>query len=94
MKPSRMVDDVELCIYCYSPNVEEHHIFFSQADRPIAEKYRLVVPLCNKHHTGSADCPHRNRIIDLSLKCWAQSIYEKEIGDRSDFQREFRKSYL
>lgn len=93
MKDSRMVSNTERCIFCLSPNVEEHHVFFG-ADRPISDKYKLTLPLCNKHHTGSADCPHMNRIIDLALKCWAQSIYEREIGDRNDFRREFRKSYL
>lgn len=93
MKPSRLVDDAERCVICGSLNVEEHHCFFGP-DRPVADKYRLVLPLCNKHHTGSSDCPHKNRVIDLAMKCWAQSIYEKEIGTREDFRREFRKSYL
>lgn len=90
---SILVDDTEHCVACGSTNVEEHHVFFGP-DRPIADKYGLVLPLCNKHHTGSADCPHRNRVIDLAYKSWAQSIYEREIGDRDDFRREFRKSYL
>lgn len=90
---SILVNDTEHCIFCGTPYVEEHHIFFGP-DRQIADKYHLTVPVCNKHHTGSADCPHKNRIIDLALKCWAQSIYEREIGTREDFRREFRKSYL
>lgn len=90
---SILVEDTKCCIFCGNSNVEEHHVFFGP-DRPIADKYHLTIPLCNKHHTGSADCPHKNRIIDLALKCWAQSIYEKEIGDRNSFRKEFRKSYL
>lgn len=90
---SILVADTEHCIFCNSPYVECHHIFFA-ADRKIADKYGLTVPLCNKHHTGSGDCPHKNRIVDLALKCWAQTIYEREIGTREDFRREFRKSYL
>jgi hypothetical protein len=88
-----MVDDAEHCIFCGSPYIEEHHIFFGP-DRPIADKYHLTVPLCNKHHTGSADCPHKNRIIDLALKCWAQTVYETKISDREKFMREFKRSYL
>lgn len=91
---SILVEDTEHCIFCFDSNAEEHHIFFGVANRPIADKYHLVVPLCNKHHTGSADCPHKNRIIDLTLKCWAQSVYELKIGNRSDFRRDFGKSYL
>jgi hypothetical protein len=94
LKNSIMVDDKEHCIFCFSPYVEEHHIFFGTSDRPIAEKYGLTVPLCNKHHTGSADSPHKNRIIDLALKCWAQTVYEQRIGDRDSFRREFKRSYL
>ena len=93
MKKSRLVDDMEHCVICNNDTVEIHHCFFGP-DRSIADKHGLVLPLCNKHHTGSADCPHKNRVIDLAFKCWAQSIYEKEIGDRNDFRREFRKSYL
>ena len=91
---SCIVEDTEHCLFCNSPNVEEHHVFFGTANREVADRYHLVVPLCNKHHTGSGDCPHRNRIIDLALKCWAQSIYEMNFGDRNDFRKEFGKSYL
>ena len=93
MAKSILADNMDYCIFCGSPTVEIHHIFFGP-DRPIADKYGLVVPLCNKHHTGSADCPHKNRIIDLALKCWAQTVYELKIGNREEFRREFRKSYL
>ena len=91
---SILVDDMERCLFCGSNNVEVHHIYFGVANRPIADRHKLVVPLCNKHHTGSAECPHKNRIVDLALKCWAQSIYELKIGDRDDFRRDFGKSYL
>lgn len=94
MKPSILVNDVDHCVFCGSSNVEEHHIFFGTSNRPISDKYRLIVPLCNKHHTGSADSPHRNRVIDLALKCWAQTVYEARIGTRDDFRREFGKSYM
>jgi hypothetical protein len=94
MSRSILVDDMKHCVFCGSPVVEEHHVFFGTANRSLSEKYKLIIPACNKHHTGSGDCPHRNRIIDLALKCWAQSVYEKEIGDRNDFRREFGKSYL
>lgn len=89
-----MVDDTEHCIFCHSTYVEEHHCFFGTSNRAIAEKYHLTLPLCNKHHTGSGNSPHMNRIIDLAMKCWAQSVYEQKIGTREDFRREFGKSYL
>lgn len=94
LNKSIMVDDKEHCIFCFSPYVEEHHIFFGTSNRNKAEKYGLTIPLCNKHHTGSGDSPHQNRIIDLALKCWAQTVFETQIGTREDFRREFGKSYL
>ena len=94
LSKSIMVDDKDHCIFCFSDHIEEHHIFFGTADRPFSEKYGLTVPLCNHHHTGGPDSPHRNRIVDLALKCWAQTVYEQRLGDRDRFRREFRKSYL
>lgn len=94
LSKSIMVDDTEHCIFCFSSNIEIHHCLFGTSDRAKAEKYGLTVPLCNKHHTGSSDCPHRNRIIDLALKCWAQTVFENKIGDRDTFRKTFKRSYL
>lgn len=90
----RMVDNLDCCIFCGSHNVEIHHVFFGTGNRQKSDIYGFVVPLCNKHHTGGGDCPHRNRIIDLALKCWGQSVFEKELGTRQDFRNVFGKSYL
>ena len=91
---SIMVDDTEHCIFCFDENVAPHHIFFGQSDRPIAEKYKLIVPLCVLHHTEGKDSPHKNRIVDLTMKAWAQTVYEQRIGDRDSFRREFKRNYL
>lgn len=93
MKKSRLVEDMDHCIFCTSSYPEEHHVF-EGPDRKFSEKYGLKIPLCGYCHRESPNSPHRNKVVSLALKCWAQSIYEKEIGDRNDFRREFRKSYL
>lgn len=93
MKDSRLVEDTEHCLFCGSPHAEEHHIYFGQR-REATDKYKLTVPLCVEHHRTGKDSPHKNRIVDLALKCWAQTVFEKEIGDRSEFRQIFRKSYL
>lgn len=90
---SVLVDDMEHCIVCGSPYIEVHHVFFG-AKRPIADKYGYVLPLCNKHHTGSAECPHKNRAIDLAYKCIAQKHFEANRGNRAMFIELFGKSYL
>lgn len=91
---SILVDDTEHCIFSGSSNVEEHHVFFGSANRAMAEKYHLTVPLSQEYHRSGPNSPHKNRVVDLALKCWAQSIYELKIGDRNDFRRDFGKSYL
>lgn len=91
---SIITDYTENCFLCGSTSVEEHHIFFGTANRKLSDRYGLVVPLCNKHHTGSGECPHRNRTIDLLLKYVGQEAYEKTHGSREDFRRTFGKSYL
>lgn len=92
MAKSIMVDDMKCCILCKKA-AEEHHVFFGR-NRRVADKYGLVVPLCFLHHREGANAVHKNRAVDLALKCWGQNIYEEKIGTRDDFIREFGKSYL
>ncbi|KSV60291.1 hypothetical protein [Acetivibrio ethanolgignens] len=92
-KTSLLVDDMTHCIYCNRP-AEEHHVFFGNPNRAAADRRRLVVPLCSEHHRTGKDAPHKNRIVDMTLKCWAQTVYEEKCGTREDFRREFGKSYL
>lgn len=91
---SVLVDDMEHCIVCGRPYPECHHVFMGVANRPIADKYGYVLPLCQEHHTGSAECPHRNRKIDLAYKCMAQRHFEANKGNRAMFIELFGRSYL
>lgn len=91
---SVLVKDTEHCIFCNALHPEEHHVFFGTSNRAKSEKYHLTVPLCALHHREGPDAPHRNKIVDIALKCWAQSYFEEHIGDRDDFRREFGKSYI
>lgn len=93
MKKSILVDDMEHCIIC-GKYAEEHHVFFGTANRKMAEKYHLTLPLCQEHHRNGPNSPHKNRSIDLSYKCWAQFAYEQNIGTMEDFRREFGRSYI
>ena len=81
------------CVYCGSPNVQMHHVLHGTANRKKADKYGYVIPLCYEHHIG-ANGIHRNRGMDLYWKETAQRHFEKNIGTREDFIREFGKSYL
>ena len=93
-KKSIVTDDMEHCYICGSPYVEVHHLLHGTANRKLADKYKLVVPLCRKHHTGSNDSVHRNPDMDLRFKQIAQETFESSKGSREDFIRIFGKSYL
>lgn len=91
---SVIVEDTEHCFICGSPYVECHHVIHGTANRKLADKYHLTLPLCNKHHTGSALCPHRDALIDRSYKVMGQEAFERIYGTRDDFRRIFGKSYI
>lgn len=93
-KKSLITGDMEHCYICGSPYVQVHHCCHGTANRKLADKYKLVVPLCHKHHTGSLDSVHRNAEIDLRFKQIAQEAFEAKKGSREDFIRIFGKSYL
>jgi hypothetical protein len=46
------------------------------------------------HHNASNEGVHFNKENDLIIKKMAQEYYEKNIGTREDFRRDFIKSYL
>ena len=91
---SVLVDDMEHCIVCGKPHPNVHHVFMGVANRPISDKYGYVLPLCQEHHTGSAQSPHRDRKIDLAYKCMAQKHFEENKGNREMFINLFGRSYL
>lgn len=91
---SVLVNDMEHCIVCNSPYVHIHHVFFGVANRPISDKYGYVLPLCQEHHTGSVQSPHRDRKTDLSYKRMAQEHFEANKGNRAMFIQLFGRSYL
>lgn len=83
------------CFICGSTqNLQEHHCIHGTANRKKAEKRGLKVKLCIYCHTGSNNAVHRNRAYDLKLIRMAQEYYERCIGSREEFIREFGKSYL
>lgn len=82
------------CLICGNPNVHEHHVFYGTSNRKQSEKRGLKVYLCPKHHNMSDEGVHFNRELDLAIKIMAQNHYEKHIGSREEFRKEFGKSWL
>lgn len=85
--------DMGNCMVCGSPYVQVHHVFYGTANRKLSDKYGLVVPLCQEHHTGQTGV-HFNKKLDLFLKKEGQRKYEQNYGNGESFQRVFGKSYL
>lgn len=85
---------------CQTPSgfwngLEDHHVFFGTGNRALSEKRGLKVWLCGETcHRNGKNAVHKNRETDLYIKRHAQEVYESVYGDRSDFIREFGRSYL
>lgn len=92
MKPI-IVDDMEHCYVCGSPYIQIHHCIYGVANRKLSDKYGLVVPLCQEHHTGNTGV-HNNKDLDLHLKKLAQEHFEAKFGSELDFREVFGRNYL
>lgn len=71
--------------------LEKHHCLHGTARRRTCEKYGLTVWLCHECHMDLHD---RNTEKDRELQQKAQRVFERKIGTREEFRREFGKSYL
>lgn len=82
------------CFLCgREVNLELHHAIHGVSNRKNADKYGLVVWLCQDCHTGTHGV-HHNREKDLELIKYAQTRFESEYGSREEFRRIFGKSWL
>lgn len=89
-----IIQNEKECFICGTTlNLHEHHCLYGTANRNQSEKYGLKVWLCQPHHTGKFGV-HSNRVPDLQIKRIAQMTFERKIGTREDFMKEFGKSYL
>ncbi len=82
------------CLVCGSWNIEEHHIFFGQANRKLSEKHGLKVWLCPTHHRGTIGVHGRDgHKLDIELKELGQKAFEWK-HTREEFIKIFGKNYL
>ena len=85
-------DAGEYCVVCGSPYVERHHIF-PGSSRRASDKFGYIVPLCRFHHTGDKGI-HFDPKMALWWKETAQAHFERHVGSREEFIRNFGRSYL
>lgn len=89
--------DMNTCFYTGSNQVERHHcIGKNKHNKELCELYGYIVPICRELHPNGANCQHSDRTIaiDLELKQACQKDYEEKHGTRTDFIKEFGRSYL
>lgn len=91
---SIITSDMEHCYVCGTPlNLHIHHCIYGNGKRKLADKYKLIIPLCARHHNMSNEGVHFNKILDNEIKQLAQKKFNETYPDL-DFLKTFGKSYL
>ena len=87
---SIITDDLEHCYLCKTSPIEIHHCLHGTANRKLADKYHLIVPLCPIHHRQVHEF---DRQLDLKLEKIAQAHFNEAYPDL-DFREIFGRNYL
>ena len=90
---SIFTDNMDECIYTKSHDIERHHVF-GGANKKRSEKYGFTAPLRRDLHPNGVFAGQGAKLVDTELKQRCQRHYEKNIGTREEFIKEFGKSYL
>lgn len=85
----------ELCIFCYQPKQDTHHLVFGRANRKLSDADGLTVPVCRECH----ELLHKH---DKISKVIGQLAYERDrcaegygVGAaRESFRQRYGKSYI
>lgn len=79
------------CYLCGRPATETHHLISGTANRKIADKYKLTIPLCRDCHRKAHDDPRLNR----QLKVLGEEKWLLATGKTiDDFIKEFGKNWI
>lgn len=86
---------MEMCIFCYKPKQDVHHLVFGRGKRNLADADELIVPVCRECH----ELLHKN---DKVSKIMGQLAYERDRcadgysveAARESFRIRYGKSYL
>lgn len=90
-----IISNEQNCYVCGTPyGLHKHHIFEGIGRRQVSERYGCWVYLCARHHNMSDEGVHFNKSLDEKLKRICQEEWEKRYGDRDEFRKHFRRSYL
>jgi len=87
---SIVTSEYDKCFICHSErNLEAHHCMHGTANRRLAEKYNLIVPLCRSCHSELHD---RNTELDRHIMQLAQIEFEKNFSYEL-WMQVFKKNY-
>lgn len=91
-----IIQNDKRCYFCgCTHNLEEHHCFNGNADRPKSEEYGLKIWVCRLHHTESRNSIHRNAETQKTIKQMAQKkAMEYYNWNEDEFRQVFGKNYL
>lgn len=85
--------DWDWCYICGSPyGLENHHCMHGTANKRLADKYGLYVPLCNGCHHELQNGKN-GRPLDLKLMQEAQRKFEQKYTHEK-WMQVFRKNFL
>lgn len=85
----------EMCILCYEPKDDIHHLVYGRANRRLCDEDELVIPVCRKCHEFMHKHSNISRIIGQLAyerdRC-AEGLSKEEA--RESFRQRYSKSYL
>ncbi len=91
-KKSILTDCMDYCYICGFPYPEKHHVLYGK-NHKMADKYKLLLPLCYVHHRDQRLGVHFNKKLDDQLKRMAQETFER-IYSHEKWMEVFQENYL
>lgn len=85
---SIITDDLETCFVCGRMASDIHHCIHGHGRRDLAQKYHLVIGVCNECHSNIHD---RDTALDRRLQQLAQKKFEEHYD--LNFREIFGKNY-
>lgn len=88
-KESLLTDDMNHCYLCTEPTPKDDiHEIYQGKNRHNSIKYKLIIPVCRKHH----QILHDNQNLQNELKKQGQLYFEKTYD--LDFLSIFHRNYI
>lgn len=76
MSKSIVTKYLNQCLICQNLNVEIHHALYGNKHK-LADKDKLLMPLCPSHHNSSKMSVHMNKEMKVLSQCLAQACWER-----------------